>query len=97
MHQKFCLAEPRGVGDKKILRYLAREWLGLEGAAALVKRAIQFGSRIAKEANTHNFGSHRAGKQPRWERKGKRGGEGVEEGEEEEEEEVGEAGEGESL
>jgi hypothetical protein len=67
--QKFDLAEPRGVGDKKVLRHVAGASLGLEGAACLVKRAIQFGSRIAREANVHNFGSHRSGKQTRWLRK----------------------------
>jgi len=67
--QKFDLEEPRGVGDKKILRHVAGNFLGLEGAACLVKRAIQFGSRIAREANTHNFGSNRSGKQTRWLRK----------------------------
>lgn len=67
--QKFNLEEPRGIGDKKVLRHVAGALLGLEGAARLVKRAIQFGSRIAREANTHNFGSHRSGKQTRWARK----------------------------
>lgn len=67
--QKFDLEEPRGIGDKKLLRHVAGVLLGLEGAARLVKRAIQFGSRIAREANTHNFGSHRSGKQTRWSRK----------------------------
>lgn len=62
MLQKYNLEEPRGVGDKKVLRHVAGALLGLEGAARLVKRAIQFGSRIAREANTHRFGSHRAGK-----------------------------------
>lgn len=67
--QKFNLEEPRGIGDKKVLRYVAGPLLGLEGVARLVKRAIQFGSRIAREGNIHNFGSHRSGKQTRWARK----------------------------
>ena len=44
------LQQPPGVGDKAVLRHAARE-LGLRGCAALVKRAIQFGSRIAKLSN----------------------------------------------
>ena len=63
--QKFDLRQPRGVGDKQLLRHVAGQLLGLPGSASLVKRAIQFGSRIAREANTRTFGSHRAGKQPR--------------------------------
>ncbi|GJP45063.1 hypothetical protein CLOM_g4459 [Closterium sp. NIES-68] len=50
---------PPGTGDKLILRQIACK-LGLRGAAALPKRAIQFGSRIAKEANKRDFGSNRA-------------------------------------
>jgi asparagine synthetase B (glutamine-hydrolysing) len=42
----------RGVGDKLILRDVAR-MLRLELCATLPKRAIQFGSRIAKAANKH--------------------------------------------
>ncbi|XP_078436078.1 asparagine synthase family protein [Wolffia australiana] len=53
---------PAGLGDKKILRDLAR-LLGLEGAAILPKRAIQFGSRIARESNKIHFGSNRAANQ----------------------------------
>jgi len=44
------LEQPPGVGDKAVLRRAARE-LGLRGCTALVKRAIQFGSRIAKLSN----------------------------------------------
>ncbi|PKU81136.1 asparagine synthetase domain-containing protein 1 [Dendrobium catenatum] len=53
------LDEPVGKGDKKILREVAR-LLCLEDAAARPKRAIQFGSRIARESNRKNFGSNRA-------------------------------------
>jgi len=92
---KYSLTLPMGVGDKHILRCVAREGLGLEGAAALVKRAIQFGSRISREGSLCNFGSHRAGKQKNWRKKAAGvgwvvppvGGGGV--GKEEEEEEEG--------
>jgi asparagine synthetase B (glutamine-hydrolysing) len=53
---------PSGTGDKKILREVAR-MLGLHEAAVLPKRAIQFGSRIARESNRKNFGSNRAANQ----------------------------------
>ncbi|KAG9439053.1 hypothetical protein H6P81_019218 [Aristolochia fimbriata] len=53
------LNQPGGRGDKKILREVAR-LLGLEMAASMPKRAIQFGSRIARESNRRNFGSNRA-------------------------------------
>lgn len=88
-----------GVGDKQILRCVAREKLGLEGAAALVKRAIQFGSRISREGSLCTFGSHRRGKK-NWRKKaasdgwvvppveGGGVGGGGEGGEEEEEESV---------
>jgi hypothetical protein len=62
--------EPCGQGDKKLLRFVASELLGLSSCSRLVKRAIQFGSRIAKVANCQNFGSSRQGKGARWERKG---------------------------
>ena len=48
-----------GVGDKIILREALR-LLGLSRAAARVKRAIQFGSRIGNAANRRDFGSNRA-------------------------------------
>jgi asparagine synthetase B (glutamine-hydrolysing) len=41
------LTLPKGVGDKRILREVAVQ-LGLRGASALPKRAIQFGSRVSK-------------------------------------------------
>ncbi|KAK9276100.1 hypothetical protein L1049_005631 [Liquidambar formosana] len=56
------LDQPSGTGDKKILREVAH-LLGLHGAAVLPKRAIQFGSRIARESNRKNFGSNRAANQ----------------------------------
>lgn len=56
------LEQPCGIGDKKILREVA-ELLGLYEAAVLPKRAIQFGSRIARESNRKNFGSNRAANQ----------------------------------
>ncbi|KAL5553618.1 hypothetical protein UlMin_041019 [Ulmus minor] len=56
------LDQPSGRGDKKILREVA-QLLGLHEAATLPKRAIQFGSRIARESNRKNFGSNRAANQ----------------------------------
>ncbi|WJX50672.1 hypothetical protein P8452_36944 [Trifolium repens] len=56
------LEQPSGTGDKKILREVAK-LLGLYEAAVLPKRAIQFGSRIARESNRKNFGSNRAANQ----------------------------------
>ncbi|KAL6186747.1 hypothetical protein ACLB2K_042866 [Fragaria x ananassa] len=56
------LDQPSGIGDKKILREVA-ELLGLHEAATLPKRAIQFGTRIARESNRKNFGSNRAANQ----------------------------------
>jgi hypothetical protein len=52
---------PQGVGDKKILRDAALV-LGLTKSTGLVKRAIQFGSRVAKNTNLLYFGSNRKGK-----------------------------------
>lgn len=49
---------PRGEGDKRLLRRLASS-LGLGGCSTLPKRAIQFGSRLAKQSNVHSFGSNR--------------------------------------
>jgi asparagine synthetase B (glutamine-hydrolysing) len=50
---------PIGVGDKRVLRGVARR-LGLARAAARAKRAIQFGSRIGRLSNVRDFGSNRA-------------------------------------
>ncbi len=51
---------PPGVGDKKILRDAAK-LLGLGQCAELVKRAIQFGSGVAKLTNKLNSDSNRKG------------------------------------
>lgn len=45
-----------GQGDKRILRDVAKR-LGLEAASSAVKRAIQFGSRIAHVSDKKRFGS----------------------------------------
>lgn len=45
---KADLRLPRGVGEKYLLRYIARHYLSLEKSSKYPKRAIQFGSRIAK-------------------------------------------------
>ncbi len=45
---KADLRLPRGVGEKYLLRYIACHCLSLEKASKYPKRAIQFGSRIAK-------------------------------------------------
>jgi asparagine synthetase B (glutamine-hydrolysing) len=47
--------EPAGVGDKRILRELARR-LRLTQASAFPKRALQFGSRISRLTNSKNGG-----------------------------------------
>ena len=39
---------PPGEGDKRVLRVMARRRLGLDCSTRAAKRAIQFGSRIAK-------------------------------------------------
>ena len=49
------------MGDKKILRTLAYN-LGLKNTSLVVKRAIQFGTRVAKHTNVLYHGSHRKGK-----------------------------------
>lgn len=49
---------PLGSGDKRILRLVAR-MIGVTECSTLVKRAIQFGSRIAKVSDKNRFGSSR--------------------------------------
>lgn len=56
-----CLCDfslERGEGDKLVLRLAARQ-LGLRNCTGLAKRAIQFGTRIAKHSNALAFGSNR--------------------------------------
>lgn len=55
------LSLAQGVGDKRILRDAAKS-LGLQQCTELVKRAIQFGTRVAQHTNQHYHGSNRKGK-----------------------------------
>ena len=52
---------PPGQGEKRILRLVAAR-LGIEHASGLVKRAIQFGSRISHLSDAKRFGSRRKAK-----------------------------------
>jgi asparagine synthetase B (glutamine-hydrolysing) len=52
---------PPGQGDKRILRLVAQR-LGLDHASGLVKRAIQFGSRISHLSDAKRFGSRQKAK-----------------------------------
>jgi len=58
LHALVDLRLPLGVGDKLVLRECLRR-LGLPEAAAREKRAIQFGTRLAKAANVAHFGGTR--------------------------------------
>jgi hypothetical protein len=55
------LSKPPGEGDKAVLRNVATR-LGLTSCSNLVKRAVQFGTRIAKDTNQQHMGSNRKGK-----------------------------------
>ena len=50
-----------GNGEKLLLRKIAREF-GLEKASQFKKKAIQFGTRLAKLSNVKSFGSNRKAK-----------------------------------
>ena len=55
--EQLCdMTKPPGEGDKMILRLIAQK-IGVTQCSGLVKRAIQFGSRIAKVSDTARFGS----------------------------------------
>ena len=58
LHLKCNLNLPQGNGDKLNLRRVAR-MIGVDECSTLVKRAIQFGSRIAKVSDKNRFGSQR--------------------------------------
>lgn len=58
LHAKVDFSLPRGVGEKLLLRASAY-LLGLRDAAVLPKRAIQFGSRVAKAENSKEKGNHK--------------------------------------
>lgn len=55
----YAWGEQRGQGDKRLLRQLSSECFGLNWASKFEKRAIHFGSKIAKQINVRKFGSNR--------------------------------------
>jgi hypothetical protein len=55
------MSKPAGIGDKQLIRTVAK-LLRLPNASRRHKRAIQFGSRVAKASNLHSFGSNRKAK-----------------------------------
>lgn len=59
LKHKVNYMESRSVGDKRLLRIICH-LLGLPGSAMYEKRAIQFGTRLAKLSNINCFGSNRA-------------------------------------
>eukprot|EP00825_Cyclidium_porcatum_P022226 TRINITY_DN24546_c0_g1_i1.p2 TRINITY_DN24546_c0_g1~~TRINITY_DN24546_c0_g1_i1.p2 ORF type:complete len:136 (+),score=28.40 TRINITY_DN24546_c0_g1_i1:146-553(+) len=52
---------PKGTGDKLLLRAVALK-LGLELTSTFKKKAIQFGTGLAKQNNRSKFGSNSKGK-----------------------------------
>ena len=55
----YATNEQRGMGDKRLLRRIALECFDLGHAGTFEKRAIHFGTKIAKQINVRKFGSNR--------------------------------------
>lgn len=55
----YATDELRGMGDKRLLRRIALECFDLRCAGTFEKRAIHFGTKIAKQINVRKFGSNR--------------------------------------